>query len=199
MPEDKLAEQTDTQLMNRIASGETIYLGELYRRHNRKLKAALYHWVPEMTQEDIEDVCQEVFIALGKTAKNYKDISKFKSWLYKIASNKALSWRRNTAVRRRLFKMYTSNKNIESDSVAASRADTTSMRQVAWQMLTKLPYEQRQVLWLHLVEGFDGDEIAETMGINRSTVYSRINRARNKLMSDKNATLWKNAMNKDRQ
>jgi RNA polymerase sigma-70 factor (ECF subfamily) len=50
------------------------------------------------------------------------------------------------------------------------------------QSLSKLPLHQREVIWLHFVEGFEGDEIAKILNIRRDTVYTRMFRARKTLL-----------------
>ena len=44
--------------------------------------------------------------------------------------------------------------------------------------LAILPEPQREVLLLHVVENFSGDEIAEALGISPKTVWTRLHRAR---------------------
>jgi RNA polymerase sigma-70 factor (ECF subfamily) len=48
--------------------------------------------------------------------------------------------------------------------------------------LAALPEDQRDVLMLHAVEGFSGEEIAEILGIRHETVRTRLYRARQKLL-----------------
>jgi len=192
--EVNVSELTDAQLMAGIAAGRTALLGEIYTRYERTVKAALYHWVPSMNQADIEDVAQEVFIALGKSAASYKEQSKFKSWLYRIAKRKATDWRRGTWVRRQFFERNKEPVAMAMKQEKNSPAGKTSLREVVGQALSSLPDDQRQVLWLHFVEGFDGDEIADVLGVRRATVYTRMQRARTALSKSIHADKWREVL-----
>lgn len=182
---------SDAELIGGIAAGNAALLGEIYVRYNRRIKATLLNWAPEMSAADAEDLSQEVFIAIGDSASRYEEQSKFAAWIFGIAQKKAANWRRRTWVRRRF-----SLKNSEPVAVAYktdndSPANQASLRQMVAQSLSRLPVHQREVLWLHFVEGFDGDEIAEILNIQKDTVYTRMFRARRKLLEqvDKNVVL----------
>ncbi|MCP4674531.1 MAG: sigma-70 family RNA polymerase sigma factor [Deltaproteobacteria bacterium] len=192
--EERRAGLTDAELMQGLAKGNTILLGELYRRYDRRVKGALATWVPEMAQADIEDTSQEVFIALGKTAKRYDERSKFKAWLYRIASRKAIDWRRKRWVRRRFLGRKPENIAMALRQEHNSPAARTGLRETVAMMLSKLTSEQRKVIWLHFVEGFDGDEIASILGVRRSTVYTRMHRARAVLLKSVDAESWKDIL-----
>ncbi|MBN2530746.1 MAG: RNA polymerase sigma factor [Deltaproteobacteria bacterium] len=182
---------SDAELIDGIADGNAALLGEIYVRYNRRIKAALLNFAPEMSAADAEDVSQEVFMAIGDSASRYQEQSKFAAWLFGIAQRKAANWRRRTFVRRRF-----SLKNSEPVAIAFktdndSPANQASLRQMVAQSLSNLPMHQREVLWLHFVEGFDGDEIAKILNIQKDTVYTRMFRARKKLLEqvDKDVVL----------
>ena len=182
MPTPKTSELSETELMAGIANGDTALLGELYMRYSRRIKAAIRNWAPEMSQADAEDVTQEVFITLAASASRYQEQSKFSAWLYSIARKKASNWRRRTWVRRRFSQKVTAPVAVAYEEENDSPASKASLRQLVARTLSKLPYHQREVIWLHFVEGFEGDEIAEILKIQRDTVYTRMFRARKTLL-----------------
>ncbi|MDJ0765851.1 MAG: RNA polymerase sigma factor [Myxococcota bacterium] len=184
-------ELTDEELMTGLADGRSSCLGELYIRHTRAIRAALYRWMPEMTRADIDDVTQDIFMALGKTATNYRGESSFKTWLYQIALRTVSNWRRKTWVRRRFLRDRREPVAMALRENAHSPDSRAALRQVVEHMFSKLSYDQRQALWLHFVEGFDGDEIAQMMHVRRSTIYTRLHRARQALVTSIHADLWK--------
>lgn len=188
---------TDAELMAGLAAGDTSMLGELYARHYKMVKAALHSWAPEMTGPDMEDVTQEVFISLGKTAATYRDQSKFKAWLYRIASRKVLGWQRKTWIRRRFLERNRQPVAVAVVEEKSSPAQKTRLRKVVSQMLSKLPDKQRQVLWLHFVEGFEGEEIAAILHVRRATVYTRMHRARTTLLKSVHAATWKDVLSEE--
>jgi RNA polymerase sigma factor (sigma-70 family) len=185
------SELTDAELISGIADGNTALLGEIYVRYNRRIKAALLHFAPEMSLADAEDVSQELFMAIGDSASGYREQSQFAAWLFGIARKKAANWRRRTFVRRRFSIKHSDPVAIAYQTDNDSPANQASLRQMVVQSLSRLPMHQREVLWLHSVEGFDGDEIAKILNIQQDTVYTRMFRARKKLLEqvDKDVVL----------
>jgi RNA polymerase sigma-70 factor (ECF subfamily) len=165
-----------------VAAGDTALLGELYMRYSRRIKAALRNWAPEMSPEDAEDVTQEVFITLVGSASRYREQDRFSAWLFSIARKKASNWRRRTWIRRRFSQKQSAPVAVAYEKEHDSPANRASLRQMVAQSLAKLPLHQREVIWLHFVEGFEGDEIAEILKIRRDTVYTRMFRARKTLL-----------------
>ncbi len=59
-----------------------------------------------------------------------------------------------------------------------SPARAAEVRQDVSRVFASLPSKQLEVLLLHAVEGFSGEEIAQVLGIRVGTVWSRLHRAR---------------------
>lgn len=194
---EKLTEKTDEQLMAGIAAGDTSLLGELYIRYNRAIQGALYHWAPEFTQADIEDVTQEIFIAIGKSVANYKEQSRFKAWMFELALRTLTNWRRKFWVRSRFLKRHKTPVAMGTPVDTCAPTSRMALRQAIGQMMARLPDDQRQTVWLHFVEGFGGDEIAAMMHVRRATVYTRLHRARQTLASSVQASAWKSLLTED--
>ena len=53
-----------------------------------------------------------------------------------------------------------------------------------WQAVHALPDDQRIAVWLHYVEGYHTEEIAEMVGCRPATVRTRLHRARKQLRQD---------------
>ncbi len=189
--ENNVDPTSDDRLMSRLALGETDALGELYVRYERMVKATLCHFSPEMSAADVEEITQEVFIAVHDMAPRYKPQSKFRAWLWGISSRKASDWRRKTWVRRRLLRESAG----ESSPAMAWRKEQSPIKKVEQRetiglMLAALPRKQREVLMLHVVEGLKGDEIAQLLNIRPKTVRTRLHRARQQLLDSDLAKLW---------
>lgn len=182
MPTPNPSELNEAELMAGIADGDTALLGELYMRYSRRIKAALRNWAPEMSTADVEDVTQETFITLASSASKYQEQARFSAWLFGIAKKKVSNWRRRSWVRRRFFQKNSAPVAVAYEKEHDSPANRASLRQMVAQSLAKLPLHQREVIWLHFVEGFEGDEIAEILNIQRDTVYTRMFRARKTLL-----------------
>lgn len=181
-PSRNASELNEAELMAAIADGNTAVLGELYMRYSRRIKAALRNWAPEMSFADVEDVTQEIFITLAGTASKYQEHARFSAWLFGIAKKKLSNWRKRSWVRRRFFRRNSAPVAVAYEKEHDSPSNRASLKQLVAQSLSKLPRHQREVIWLHYVEGLDGDEIAQALDIDRDTVYTRLFRARKTLL-----------------
>src|SRR6516225_5688510 len=61
----------------------------LVDRYQKRLVGILFHMVG--SQEEAEDLCQEVFLRIYKARKGYRPRAKFSTWLFTIANNLALN------------------------------------------------------------------------------------------------------------
>lgn len=174
----KLSGYNDEQLMHRLAQGEIDSLGELYLRHGSMVKGALKRFAPELAAADIDELSQDVFLALHDSVARYSEQLKFKAWMYSIAVHKARAWRRKTWLRRNLLGQHGS-KSIATALPCPTGPDTrVEMRHQVEEILGQLTQAQREVVLLHAVDGFSGEEIAEMLGVKVGVVWMRLHRAR---------------------
>ncbi len=127
------------------------------------------------SNEDAEDVLQEVFVnAFKAMVADNREIN-LRPWLYRIARNRCLNHlRKPTADSRESMDMVPA---VEQ----ASTAETVHNREEFRQLLTdvsKLPETQRSALLLREMDGLSYEEIAETMDTTVPSVKSLLVRAR---------------------
>ncbi len=172
------AEPDDEQLMAVLATGEMYPLARLYTRHGGMVRAAIHRHAPEISVAEAEEVGQDVFLALARSAGRYRKSGRFKAWLFGIAVNKTRSWRRSTWVRRNLLRRHHRDPVGIFAVEEASPVVDMENRDELCHALEKLPEAQRDVLLLHAIDGFTGEEIARILGIRPKTVWTRLHRAR---------------------
>jgi RNA polymerase sigma-70 factor (ECF subfamily) len=172
---------SDEELMKRLAQGDTASLGDIYVRYGKMVGSALARFAPELSKTQLEDLCQDVFIVVNEAAKSYVELTRFRSWLYGIAVKKALKWRRDTWLRRKLLKKHAGENVAMAWTKDTSPEHATANLQQVFALLEKLSAKHRSVLLLQL-EGFSGEEIAEILGIETQTVWTRLHRARQMLL-----------------
>lgn len=178
------SELDDEQLMRILASGHAEPLGELYIRHAAMVKDAMMRFCPEISVAEAEEMVQDVFLVLNRKASKYEEQLKFKAWLYGIAVKTVSSWRRTYWLRRKLLDRH-DNKHVGlAIQNMRNPARDMEVRDTLTQGLDKLTAGQREVLFLHAVEGFTGEEIAEILGIRPKTVWTRLHRARRLMMEE---------------
>jgi RNA polymerase sigma factor (sigma-70 family) len=120
------------------------------------------------TAEDAEDVLQETFFELCRSIGQYRGEGSLWGWIRTVASSKALMrLRRNK---------YRDTDELE-DEVSPTRREDTLLRMDLEAALERLPEMSRAVVWLHDVEGYTHEEIAEMMGKTVSFSKSQLARA----------------------
>lgn len=168
----------EDRLMAVLATGKMYPLAELYGRYGRSVRMTIRRFAPEISADEAEELGQEVFLALARSAERYQPGRRLKAWIAGIAVNKARGWQRTTWIRRNLLRRH----HRDELGIFAVRGSTpeqdAEQREELRHALARLPTGQREVLLLSVVEGFTGEEIAEILGIRPKTVWTRLHRAR---------------------
>src|SRR6266568_1141721 len=83
--------QTDEALVARLADGDEPALRELLRRYERPLAAFLHH---RTGGRDVEDLYQEIWLRIVRSADRFDQQRRFSTWLFQIAVNLCRDWHR---------------------------------------------------------------------------------------------------------
>ena len=126
---------------------------------------------------DADDVYQDVFLRLLKDATAFASDEHLKAWLLRVTVNRCHDLAR-TAWKRRTEPLEREHADILAPN--AFRADI-------WEVVAKLPEDQRAVVHLFYIEGYSTDEIARIMQCQPATVRTRLHRARQHLKADLDA------------
>ena len=132
------------------------------------------------TDEDAEDILQDVFYQLVSSYSITEPIEKLSAWLFAVARNKIIDWYRK---RKHDAPKPTDNEtglplNLEDILYdPAQEPDEVYVRSLVWtelaEALDELPEEQREVFVLHELEGKSFKEIAAITGDSVNTLLSR--------------------------
>ena len=125
-------------------------------------------WPTTRSRSDADDVFQEVFLRLHRSAPDFANEEHRRAWLLRVTANCARSllaspWRMRTLP---LEDVYSYQDSVES---AVDEA------------LAHLPGKYRAVIHLFYYEGYQTEEIARILGRSPSTVRAQLTRARQKL------------------
>src|SRR4030095_5179192 len=88
----------------RSQDGDHQAFESLVKEHQTMIYSLCYRMTGSMT--DAEDLAQETFVAAFRNLNAFRGESKFSSWLYRIATNQCLNWRKGTARREGLHKQW---------------------------------------------------------------------------------------------
>ncbi|MDH5202289.1 MAG: RNA polymerase sigma factor [Nitrospirota bacterium] len=121
-----------------------------------------------------------------KAAKNYKPKSKFKTWLFTIASNLCLNQIRDNKNRPQIVDIFEFNEAgflaiAPYDCCPEKTLENKELMDIIRDSIRDLPKKQRIALLLQKYDGFSYSEISHMMGCSVSAVESLIQRARQNL------------------
>lgn len=132
--------------------------------------------------EAIEDVMQNIAMAIVRQRDTLSGVQKIGAWLYQIAVRQVLMYRRTTGRRRRLQDRLSQGVASESEAVGPLQVLLSQEAQGrVGQALEKLPELDRQVLLLKYTEDWSYREIAAHLGVQEETVEYRLMKARKSL------------------
>jgi RNA polymerase sigma-70 factor (ECF subfamily) len=129
---------------------------------------------------DCQDLAQETFVRAYQQLDSYQGTSKFSSWLYRIAVNACLDWRRREARRGQLQTNWSEARVAEAADEQPDETTDESSREVQTALM-KLPDKQRAAIVLTVYGGHNHAEAAKILGCSEATVSWRIFSARQKL------------------
>jgi RNA polymerase sigma-70 factor, ECF subfamily len=124
----------------------------------------------------VDDVVQETFIVAGRKLAEFEGRSSIKTWLFGITMRVAHTHRRGEARRQQRAAVVAEG--------AAALHDPYAQREAAdllHRLLDELDDERRAAFVLADCEGMTAVEIAEGLGVNVNTIYSRIRSARKQI------------------
>jgi RNA polymerase sigma-70 factor, ECF subfamily len=178
-----IATLSDNALMELLQEGDMDALEEIYMRYGDMVKSVVYRTIPSVDLADVEDLTQDIFMALLKSANRFDDSKRLKPWLYGIAANKAADCHRSNCLHATLLNRHNISEQLVHHASNGNVDTTLDLRKQLDLAFEKLPKEQHDVMILHAIEGFKGVEIAQILGIEVNTVWVRLHRAR-KLLSE---------------
>lgn len=132
------------------------------------------------SQEDIEDILQEVFIKVYKYLNDYDDSMAFSTWIYHITRNTVIDEIRKRKARpialqleaEEIVKVIRSSLDMEKELIVNDSLDKIK------EIIYGLPFNYREVLILRFLEEKEYSEIMDILELPKGTVAALINRGR---------------------
>lgn len=175
----------DLLLVERARGKEIRAFETLMRRYNQRLFRIARSIVPD--DEIAATVVQEAYLLAFSDIERYEPTGKFGAWLARLAFNQALALRRTVRPTTTIVAA-TEPAASELESGAGSQADghtdAPPSRQMLEQAIDALPEVFRTVFVLRAIEGISGIETAACLGINETTVRTRLYRAQRRMKID---------------
>jgi RNA polymerase sigma-70 factor (ECF subfamily) len=169
--------------------GEGYTARTLWDTHRRWVAAILLAHKPAWA--DVEDLLQDVALAVTRTVKDLREPGSVKPWLRTIAINAALAAARGGKKFARTRALEVEHEGVRTARTGQSAGerlreqalerDRAERGRELMELLTRLPEGYREPLLLKSVQGMSTREIGVVMGLPESTVETRIARARRML------------------
>lgn len=171
LPHNDDAPARDAAWMSRIAQGDRNALGELMRAHQARVFQTACRFAG--SADVAEDIVQEAFLRVFRSAAGYRPQAAFTTWLYRLVVNLCWDHRRRAARERRRRSAF------PTELMAAAPVDherSERAEQVRAAILA-LPDRQRLVVILHRFDGLSHGEIREITGWSMGAIESCLVRA----------------------
>ncbi len=172
----------DQLLIEQCLAGDTQAFGELVLRYQDRIFNALLMMVG--SHEDARDLAQEAFVHAYRKLSSFRGDSQFYTWLFRIAVNATISFRRKHA-RRKTVSVDAAREASglepvdDSPDISPSRGLETSEQQaIVKRALSELSDDFRTALVLTEIEGMSYEEAAAICECPIGTIRSRVHRAR---------------------
>jgi RNA polymerase sigma-70 factor (ECF subfamily) len=174
----------DVRLMRLVARGDTSAFEKVIERHQALVAGTAARMLG--SNSDVEDIAQQVFIRVWKSARRYAPRAKFTTWLLKITRNLVFNELRRAKRRAQVSLQPEPGaegiplKDETNPAPDASLLEGELQRAIE-EAIMQLPESQRMALVLRRYEQLSYDEIAEVLDLSVPAVKSVLFRARTEL------------------
>jgi RNA polymerase sigma-70 factor, ECF subfamily len=145
-------------------------------------------------ETDAEDITQNVFISAFSNLKKFRKECSFKTWLYRIATNRVKNYWRDKknrfVVSESELKPSDENEDMSHEIAAATKKhESDKLKRLAANLLASLPLDQRLVFILYYDTGCSCEQIAEIFKTSVSNIKIQLFRGRQSLFDNFNHLL----------
>ena len=182
-PAEALEGLSDAQVMLRVKAGDDDAFDYLVAKFRRAMVSFMYRMA--RNQAVAEELAQEVFLRVYRSRSTYAAEAKFTTWLYRIATNLAVNYSRDTRPERAgaqsldepdpetgmLPDPADGQPTVEQEMVRRERLAAIRRK------LQALPERQRLAVFMHKYQELDYREIGEILKLSESATKSLLFRA----------------------
>lgn len=144
----------------RYLSGDDSAFEEIIKEYRDGLLLYICTFVSDMNFS--EEICEEVFVKLAVNKPHFNDGGHFKTWLYAISRNEAISHLRKIKRRRELPLEEAANSVCERQDLEKAHLKSEQKKEL-YKALSQISENYREVLRLVYLEGFKNKEAAKIM------------------------------------
>ena len=174
---------TDLEKIALIATGDRTLFKQLYDEFHKRA----YNTAISILQHpaEAEEIVQDVFIEVHRSAKNFKGDSSISTWIYRITVNKSLDQLRYRKRKKRsafLISLFTDAQTVKIHPPDFNHPgvlmENKERAAILFKAIDRLSDHQKSAFVLSQVEELPQKEIAEIMNLSQKAVESLIQRAK---------------------
>ena len=172
-----MGDDEDAALMLEVARGDRKAFAKLFDRHHAGV--VRFAWRFSGNQAQAEELAQDIFIKLFRSAHSYTPSAKFKTFLYRVATNHCLNAMRGPAAKLEVT-VDTSERALEPAGSATTPGETLEGKQleaVVGKALLAMSERERAAFCMCRFEGMAYKDIAAALEASEAAVKSLIHRA----------------------
>ncbi|HEY3914905.1 MAG TPA: sigma-70 family RNA polymerase sigma factor [Verrucomicrobiae bacterium] len=189
-----MTSETEAQLVARCRQGDAQAWDALFDAHYAAAGRFVFQLSPTFSAEDVEEICQEAFLAVIKSINSFTGASRLQTWIFRIAANKSRDYRERAQAAKRgggqtILPLQSENSEdgapplqvpspLPSPDAILLRAECAAQLGFA---LDQLDAPCREVIDLRYFADLSYDEIAAELQLNPKTVSSRLSKCMDRL------------------
>jgi RNA polymerase sigma-70 factor (family 1) len=171
---NQVLQENEQELLLRLNNGDRHAFSQIYQKYLDSLYKYIYLFTK--SNEQTEEVLQEVFIRIWENRADLRNIESFKNYLFRSAKNKLIDVIRQNQVRHRILSEF-KRRNVDKELIGGDEIDYREYYRIVQQAIEKLPPKRKQILCLNIEYGLSQGEIAQQLQISKSVVQKQLYKA----------------------
>ena len=184
---------TEADLLARCRRGDARGWDELFNWHYAAAGRYVFQLSADLTREDVEEICQETFLAVIRNLDSFDGRSQFQTWLFRIAANKARDYRERQRAAKRgggqtLLSLQAEDPEtgLTIDPPSSAPGPDDALLSAEQMLLLREALDQlgdscREVIELRYFGDLTYEEIGASLELNIKTVSSRLSKCLDRL------------------
>jgi RNA polymerase sigma-70 factor (family 1) len=166
-----IKDENELLLLQSVAHGDKGAFEKLYEQHEGGLEK--YVFFITRSREITEEIIQDIFVAIWQKREQLPALTSFRSYLYTIARNRVISYLRSLKTRYKIVELNdTTPGNSQADT--DHRVLYSQYYKMVLDAIELLPDRRREVFTLSLEEDLTLDEMAQRLGLSKSTIKQHL-------------------------
>lgn len=185
--------EAEAQLLARCRRGDADAWDELFDRHYTAAGRFVFQLGSDFSREDVDEICQEVFLSVIRNLNSFHGESQFQTWLFRIAANKARDFREKQHAAKRgggktplSLQAEDPETGLTLDPPSTAPPPDVDLLNVERAGLVRDALDQvgepcQEIIELRYFGDLSYDELARELKLNPKTVSSRLSKCLDKL------------------